>query len=252
MIQDDLISLGLSKEEANVYLATMELGGGFVSVIARMAKVHRVTCYNTLGNLVKKGLITYTTRQRVRLYIPEPPQVFFNQLSEKYLTAKKVLPELVALQRSDAFTPKIRFYEEKENMVTIFNDMAEAKTEILGYTNLVPLQALFPDVMEKFGNAIVKKKLHGRFLSPFEPENQSYIKQFFHEAISTGLLEILCVNPQQFPFKNGVFFYDTKMAIISYAKHELLGVMVESAVNTQTQKAMFDLAWLGATSFIVH
>ena len=32
----------------------------------------------------------------------------------------------------------------------------------------------------------------------------------------------------------------------------MLGVVIESAVNAETQKAIFDLAWLGATSFIVQ
>lgn len=252
MIKDDLITLGLSEEESKVYLAILELGGGYVSTIARRAKVHRVTCYNTLGNLLKKNLISFTSRKNIRFYAPEPPQILLNQIEEKYLTTQKVLPELISLQRSSAFTPKIRYYEEKANIVSVFEDMALTKTEILGYTNLVPLRELFPDVLVKFGKTLVQKKIKGRFLSPFDEQNESCAKEFFHDAVHKGLLEILCVNPKQFPFKNGVFFYDNKMVIISYAKHELLGVIIESAVNTQTQKAMFDLAWLGATSFIVR
>ena len=252
MLKDDLTTVGLSPEEANVYLAILELGGGYVSTIAKKAKVHRVTCYNTLGNLIKKGLINFSQRNRIRFYTPEPPQILFHQIEEKYVTTQKILPQLTALQRSSAFTPKIRYFEEKKNIVAIFEDMALAQSEILGYTNLVPLRDLFPDVLRQFGQTFYQKGLKGRFLSPFDKQNEVCIKEFFHQATEHGLLEILCVNPVQFPFKNGVFFYDNKMAIISYAKHELLGVIIESAVNTQTQKAMFDLAWLGATSFIVH
>lgn len=252
MLKEDLINIGLSEEEVKVYLAILELGGGYVSTIAKRAKVHRVTCYNTLGNLVKKNLIRFSTSKNIRFYSPEPPQVLLNQIEEKYLTTQKVLPELVALQRSAAFTPKIHYYEQKENIIAIFEDMALTKTEILGYTNFAPLTELFPEVLKKFGTMLVQKKVRARFLSPFDKSNETYIQRFFPDALHNNLLEILCVNATQFPFKNGVFFYDDKMAIISYAKHELLGVIIESAVNTQTQKAMFDLAWLGATSFIVR
>ena len=40
---------------------------------------------------------------------------------------QKVLPELLSLQNSSAFTPKIKYYEEKENMKSIFEDMLQTK-----------------------------------------------------------------------------------------------------------------------------
>lgn len=252
MIYEDLNSLGLNKEEIKVYLAVLELGGGFVSTIAKKAKVNRVTCYNTLSNLVKKGLLTFSNHKNIRFYSPEPPQVILNDFENKYETAKKVLPELLSLQNSSAFTPKIKYYEEKENMTSIFEDMLQTKSEILGYTNLNPLSELFPELLKKFGTNLIEKKIKARLLTPYEAENIKFIKTFFKEAIDKNFLEILCVNSKQFLFKNGVFFYDDKTAIISYDKKELLGVIIESAVNTQTQKAIFDLAWLGATSFVAR
>jgi hypothetical protein len=107
-------------------------------------------------------------------------------------------------------------------------------------------------MLTKLGQGMVKNKIKGRFFAPFDTANEECIDLFFKKTIAAGLLEILTVNAEQFPFKSGVFFYEDKMAIISYDKHELLGVIIQSSMNTQTQKAMFDLAWLGATSFIVR
>ncbi|KKP40517.1 MAG: transcriptional regulator TrmB [Candidatus Peregrinibacteria bacterium GW2011_GWF2_33_10] len=250
MIYDDLISLGLTKEEIKVYLATLELGGGFVSVIASKAKVHRVTCYNTLSNLIKKGLLSFTKHKNIRFYSPEPPQVLLNDFEDKHEIAKKVLPELISLQNKSAFKPKIRYYEEKKNMKLIFEDMNEAKTEILGYTNLTALTELFGDELKRFADNLINKKIKARFLTPFDDENIKIIKNLFKNAIDNNVAEILCVDKNQFDFKSGVFFYDNKTAIISYDKNELLGVIIESSVNTETQKAIFNLAWLGATSFV--
>lgn len=252
MLADNLLQLGLTSEEIPVYLAVLEMGGGYVSTIARKAKVHRVTCYNTLANLQVQGLITTTKQKGMLWYVAEPPQVLLNQVEEKVELAQKILPELTALHRSSAFTPRIRFFEDKKSILTIFDDMLQAKTEILGYSNLVPLSELFEEVLTRFGKDLLKNHLKSRFLSPYDTENTKLVDKFFAKTIQHGNLEVLCVNPEQFPFKNGVFFYDDKMAIISFDKNELLGVIIQSAVNTQTQKAMFDLAWLGATSFIVR
>lgn len=250
MLKDDLLHLGFSKAESAVYLAILELGGASVSAIAKRAKVNRVTTYNTLSNLVKKGFITSSKSRNVQFYLAESPSILLSKLEEKYHIAEKVLPELVALQQASGFTPKIRYYEEKESITSIFDDMAQAQGEVLGYTNFEPLSQVFPQLLAKFAYTLEKNNKKARFLAPFDEANEQHINQYFKSLIKKGLLEVFTVNPVQFHFKNGVFFYDDKMAIISYDKDELLGVIIQSAVNTQTQKAMFDLAWLGATSFI--
>lgn len=252
MLTDDLALLGLTTEEAKVYLSVLELGGGYVSTIAKKARVNRATCYNTLGNLHKKGLVGYLTRSGVRFYVPEPPQVLTNQFEEKYDTARRVLPQLTLLHGSSAFTPKLRYYEEKEAVSGLFDDIANSSTEILGYTNLVPLSEILPAALRKFSTNLVERKLRARLLTPYDPDNEAVIADFFTEPIAKRHLEILCVNKDQFTFRSGTFFYDDKVTIISYDRDELLGVVIQSAVNAETQKAIFDLAWLGATSFIVQ
>jgi len=252
MLKDELVHLGLTEQEGAIYLALLELGGAVVSAVAKKAQVNRVTSYNTLSNLVDKGYVTVSLRRAIQFFTPEPPSLLVSKLEEKYQIAQKVLPELIALQNAASFAPKIRYYEERESITGIFEDMTRAETEILGYTNFASLSELFPQVLGKFAYSILRQNKKVRFLAPNDTENEVCIKKFFAEAISHGLLEIFTVDQQQFPFKNGVFFYDDKMAIISYDKQELLGVIIQSAVNTQTQKAMFDLAWLGATGFIVR
>lgn len=252
MLQEDLLHLGLTKPEIAVYLTLLELGTASVHMIAESAGANRVTTYNTLANLLKKGYATVVLRKRIQFYTAEPPSILVSKLEEKYHIAEKILPELVALQGASVFTPKIKYYEEKESITSIFADMAQAKGELLGYSNFQPLSELFPELLAKFAYTIEKGQKKVRFLIPFDKNNERCINHYFKRVIKAGMMEVFAVNAEQFPFKNGVFFYDDKMAIISYDKRELLGVIIQSAVNTQTQKAMFDLAWLGATSFIVN
>ena len=49
-----------------------------------------------------------------------------------------------------------------------------------------------------------------------------------------------------------VFFliYENKVAVISLNPEELIGMIFESPVYARSQKAIFNLAWLGASSFI--
>ncbi len=252
MLTDDLSDLDLSLEESRAYLAVLELGGGYASTIAKRARINRATCYNTLANLERKGLVSHADRAGVRFYLPEPPEVLANRFETKAETARRILPELAALRSSSSFTPKLRTYEDKDGVAALFDEIASASSEILGYTNLDPLSRLFPSALQKFANTLATRSGRARLLTPFDSANEAVVAEFFPAPIAKRNLEILCVNKDQFTFRSGTFFYDDKVTIISYDRDELLGVVIQSAVNAETQKAIFDLAWLGATSFIVQ
>ena len=68
MLDQLLQDYGLSKTEAQSYLAVLELGAAPVSTIARRSGENRVTVYSALKNLVKKGIAIETLRQNTAYY----------------------------------------------------------------------------------------------------------------------------------------------------------------------------------------
>jgi len=97
VVTEDLEDLGLSNEEARVYLAILELGGSYVSNIGKKAGISRVNVYYILGNLVKKGIVSSVEKNNIKFFSVESPKILVNQLEEKFLHAKKLLPELLSL-----------------------------------------------------------------------------------------------------------------------------------------------------------
>ncbi|MDH5596550.1 MAG: BlaI/MecI/CopY family transcriptional regulator [Candidatus Peregrinibacteria bacterium] len=156
IIQKELASLGLSGEEAKVYLATIELGGTIVSAIARRAQVNRSTCYHTLENLVKKGLVSSYQKGRVLHFFAEDPKRLIQIAEEKMQKTKGLIPELLALTSSLAYKPKIRFYEGLEGIKSIFEDILTTKGEVLGYTNIKGISHLFPEYFTQYCHKKVK------------------------------------------------------------------------------------------------
>lgn len=63
-------------------------------------------------------------------------------------------------------------------------------------------------------------------------------------------LELLFINPQQFVLKNEVSIYENKVVMISLTPEENIGTLIESSIYVDTFKTIFNLSWLGATSFI--
>lgn len=250
MITNDLEKLGFTPEEVKVYLALLKVGGGFVSTVARKAGTHRVTTYNTLDNLGKKGFVKVSKKRGVKFYYAENPRVILNQFEDSFNTAKTLVPELIEIQESFSFKPKIQFFEGLEQVKEVFEDLLESKGEVLGYTNFQAFNELFDDYPQDYSEKALKLGKKHRLLCPNDEFHRQYIPNFLGERIAGDLLEIFAVNPQQFPFKNAQYIYDDKMATISFDKDEVMGVIIESKSNAETNRSIFNLAWLGATSFV--
>lgn len=246
----ELQKLGLTTEESRVYLACLEINGGPVSVIARKAGAERVSCYHTIENLLKKKLLSQYNKNGVKCFAPEPPEQLMRMAEEKVNIAKVLLPELKTLVSAVGFKPKIRFYEGREGVERVFTESLTAKREILGYSNLQLATQFFPEFFKNYTHTKLKKGIKTRYLSPTTVETVHVLDPFLPPKYDANLIEILLVNKQQFLFENEVLIFGNSVGIVSLNQDELLGLIVESATFARTMKAVFDLAWLGATAFV--
>lgn len=260
IIEKELAALGLSTEESKVYLSVLELGGSFVSAIARRAKVNRSTCYHTLNNLVEKGLVSSYKRGKVLHFVAEDPKRFVQMAEERIEKTKNLIPQLLSLANTLTAKPKIRFYEGMEGVKSIFEDVVKApstgsrssKGEVLGYTNLKGVTELFPSYFKQFCHKKVKQGIKTRYIAPAVEEGVDLIDSYYPKKYDPNLLEILMVNPNEFSFSNEIAIYGNKVAIISLNPEELMGLIVESPSFAKSMKSFFDLAWLGATAFVAR
>ncbi|MDA1060385.1 MAG: hypothetical protein O3B47_01180 [bacterium] len=248
----ELTQLGLSQEEAKVYLATLELGGSYASNIARKAGVNRATCYHTLNNLKSKGFLNSFNKGKVLWFNAEPPQVIANIQEEKLEKAKELIPQLLSISNTLAFKPKIRFYEGIEGVKTIFEDILNTKEELLGYTNLNGLGNIMSDYFKKFCEKKIKNKIKTRIISPSTKDATKLIKQFYPKDYDKNLVEILLVNKDEFYFENDISIYENKVAVVSLNPDEVIGLIIESPTLAKSMRSIFNLAWLGATAFVAR
>lgn len=253
MLLTKLNELGFKSDEARVYIAVLELGGSYVSVIAKKANVHRVNCYKILDDLVKKGLLYSFTKNGVKNYAVENPRIILQQQEERLEQTKLLLPELLSVTNSLAYKPKIQYYEGRDGIKNIFEDTLTADKEMLGYTNFEAIPKIVTEeYLKKYARRKIEKGIKSRMLSPLSKPGLSYLKKYYPENFDQNLVEIFFINPKQFPFEYEITIYGNRVAIISLNPEELIGLIIESPVYAKTQRAIFNLAWLGATSFVVR
>ena len=91
-----------------------------------------------------------------------------------------------------------------------------------------------------------------RYLSPKLQDEAPIIPEVFPGEASKKYLEILFINAEQFPFENEIAIYENKLAIMSLSRDEKIGLLIESKTISDTMKAVFNLAWIGATDFVAR
>jgi len=219
-LESTLQEIGLEEREIKVYLALLELDESTVLPIATKAGVKRTYTYDILSDLIKKGLVTYVEKNGRRRYIAEDPKQLDTMLKERLQRFHEVLPELKSLYNRNANKPKVRFFEGKEQVATLYDELGEA-TE---YASLASpdhfYELLGTEYLDKLTTKIVRKKIKVRELFA-----HSYSEVHFEKQYTKGVQEVRLL-PAEVEI-------DTDMLIFTHKKmFDLLWAATPSMKNT--------------------
>ena len=70
---------------------------------------------------------------------------------------------------------------------TIFEQTLEAKSDVLGYTNLEALGNLLPDYLPGYLQKLVRKGIKVRLLTPSTKEARYFVENFYPKNIRKNL-----------------------------------------------------------------
>lgn len=238
-----LSHLGFKKNEAAVYLATLEKGPTYPPLLARETGLPRTTVNLILKHLVERGVVGKTTvKKRVR-YIAESPDTLINNLKSLVKHGEELLPELEARYSKNERKPRIVFYEGKDAIQKVYDDtLAVRPEEILEWNtdeyfdfHKYKVDPYYIDKRVKFG--ITAKRIAG--------EGSRW--QTKHKRYDAGELSETKIVPRNL-FWPGieVNIYGNKVAFLNYA--ESMSVIIESKAIADAMRQAYELAWRGANS----
>ncbi len=117
-----LKSIGLSENQAKVYLAGLELGPASILEIARVSGVKRTTIYSVMEELLDHDYFTTLKKAGKKQYLAIDPDSLKHLIAERQETLTHNLPELRALYSLSPNKPKVIFYEGIENIKRIMEE----------------------------------------------------------------------------------------------------------------------------------
>jgi predicted transcriptional regulator len=115
-----LLSVGLSEKEGQLYAKALELGPATLATLAKQSNVKRPTAYNITELLIGKELMTKVPYGKRTLYRAEPPKRLREQLNQRQAILEILLPQLERKSSASFKQPKITFHESKEGIKTAY------------------------------------------------------------------------------------------------------------------------------------
>ena len=240
--------LGLSDNEAKVYVAGLELGQATVQDLGKKALVKRTTVYVALEGLKEKGLFAESKKGKKTLFVAESPDALLS-LSERRLSEiKTALPELKSIYNKGGLEkPKIRFFEGKEGYFVVYQDILKENPKellvIASYKNW--LKHIDLDFEENWTKQRIKQGIFLRWLDFKTKETIAKANEG-----KRGLREIRFL-PDKFVFTSATFVYSGKIILMSGKPARQAGgaegftaIVIESPEFYHTHKQFFEMLWV--------
>lgn len=241
---DSLKKIGLSENEARVYLALLELGSSTAQQIAQKAGLKRPTTYVQMESLMKRGLVTSFEKNIKTLFRAEDPE-HLNQVlekekeeqKEKWEALEKILPNLGNLFLSASERPRVRFFEGIEGLKTIQDEILKTKEKLIkAVTNTDDVLKLFPQHTKNYIPKRVQKGIRSKIIYT------SLEGDFLKKTDKEMLRESKFIEPSKMPFSGDILTYG-KHVVISVVSKRPFGIIIESEDIANSFGAIFDLLW---------
>ena len=91
---DNLMNLGLTKNEAVIFRTLLEEGPSFVAPLVYKTKKHRQIIYNALDKLQKRQLVSVSQKNGKNFYAIGDPKQLLIGLQQKEIVARNVVEEI--------------------------------------------------------------------------------------------------------------------------------------------------------------
>lgn len=241
-----LEKVGMNTKQAKAYLSLLELGSAPAGTLAKKIDENRTSAYSLLNAMLKKGFVSYFEKRGIKYYVATDPRMLLEKNLSMAKTLFDYLPELLAIQNQHGQKPKITFYEGVEGIKQLCEKIMEVPGSTRDSFMGIDESRIHPEIKRYFEEDIINRRIEAGItyrgiVTGYLPMGNKYQK-----TEKDQLRELKWVDPEKFPIKIHIDIYPkNKVALYSYNKDEMMGVVIEHESFYITMKTAFALAWRG-------
>lgn len=171
-----LVSLGLSRREAEVYYNLLKTEDSLASAISEKTQEARTNTYDTLNSLIKKGLVSYVIKNNRKYFMATDPKNLLkwmdlrkDEIEKEKKLVESLMPDLKGLRIPSEKKVQVEVFEGKEGFRTALNrtieDAKKGDKEILMLNALANiLEKIDPIYQAKYYVIKKQEKIHTRYI----------------------------------------------------------------------------------------
>ena len=234
-----LEDIGLTKSEAKVYLALLEVGETKVGRIIEKSGVASSVVHNSINKLVEEGLVSYIKKGKIKFYEAVSPRQILGILENKKKKFLEILPELDLKQKKSEEKQEAEIFEGIKGVTSMLNILIEdAKKgdEYLFFA--VDVDEKNQKIQDFFWKYDIKRKDKGLIVKGLaDREFQSLFKK----------RRFIKIRYTHFPILSNVSVCNDKVALFSWADKPV-GYLIKSKEITKIYRDFFNKVWKLAKS----
>jgi HTH-type transcriptional regulator, sugar sensing transcriptional regulator len=246
-LENILQDLGLSDKEARIYRLLIEVGKIPAGELIKKSQLKRGITYNILEKLKKKGLITSFVNNKKAYFQANSPYLLLElaktkkqEMENAEKSLNNLLPSIYSMYKMSIGKPTVRFFEGEEGIRRVFDDIYKPKKEpVYGCVDLEKADAAFPSYIQKqLIPKRVKNKVQAYSIIADSKEARIIVKENAKQLRKTLLLD-----KEKFPLPAEIDVYEDKIAMMTFARGEFVGLIVENGDLAQSLKSIFKYAF---------
>lgn len=246
----ELEKLGFTRNEANVYLASLKLGKCSVQQLAQATGIKRLTVHSIVEKFETMQIFVRTFEGKRRKVSPvEPKQLKYLIEREEEAVFRKgkildrLLPDMEEMFARSKRGFDVKILRGEEGFMFIGDDILSSKTEYLEYGNNNAYAEVCGDYLfQSFLPRKHKIQLKTKFLYPDTPECRRYIKQNYLDKNGAAPMEVKFIPIHQLPADDTLIsIYDQKVGFLKPST--MTTVIIKDSQVSAALRAFFNLFW---------
>lgn len=242
-----LTSIGLSLEQAKIYLFLLENGLSPVKIISARTGIGRAFIYKILSQLAKLDLVeSRDDLGKITLFAPKHPKKIKDMISQKrseFEDIGKNIELLYGKMASDfnllSGKPNVQFFEGVDGIKSVYGDIIETGKDIHVISS--PIDEGRTEVLHLIREQIQKQVANQISIKAITPIGSQEIATPISED-ETHLITRKQIPAEKLNIPAQIIIYGDKVAITNF-KEQIITVVVESKYIQETFKIMFDYIW---------
>ena len=230
----ELENIGLSKNQANIYIYILKYPGQTAGAIAKKLSIDRSFTYGIINTLTDKGLISYVIKEDTKLFYPSDTDNLLKDIDERRDKIVSLIKRLESIKPKPVEDKEVNVYEGKAGLKAYIRDFLESDIFFTlggGGTQIFEeLKYQYPQYLKQ----LLKKNIKG-YLITSEKDKTAMKDMYNNTKVKVKSLKNIENQASFTIFKN-------KIAIYSVNEKPFVTIIIDKNVS-ESLKSYFKVLW---------